>query len=117
MEETVERRFWDKVTPSSNNDCWYWQGSLYSNGYGYLHISGRGRGRKTGLAHKVSYSLHKGPIPEDLVVMHSCDNRSCVNPQHLSLGTRKENMQDCLKKGRFKGGPPLGNKNASKNKV
>ena len=51
-------------------------------------------------AHRVSYLIHKGDIPEEMVILHSCDNPACVNPDHLSIGTQKENMQDMIKKGR-----------------
>lgn len=71
--------------------CWEWQGRLNQAGYGEL-------GRHT-RAHRVSYALHKSD-PQGLCVLHKCDNPPCVNPEHLFLGTRKDNNQDRVKKGR-----------------
>ncbi len=75
--------------------CWEWIGSKATSGYGHIRIDGRLRS-----AHRVAYEMVNGPIPDGMVVMHSCDNPSCVNPQHLSLGTKKVNSDDKFAKGR-----------------
>lgn len=86
-DDTVAKRFWKKVEKTST--CWNWIGGLFSDGYG--HIGDSRGGQK---AHRVSYELHTGPIPDGLVVMHSCDNRVCVNPAHLSVGSPTDNTKD-----------------------
>ena len=78
--------------------CWIWDGTIMAVGYGCLRFGGR-----TGplfLAHRLSYVLHKGRIKKGLCVLHRCDNRRCVNPKHLFLGTRTDNMLDKVRKGR-----------------
>jgi len=75
--------------------CWEWSGSTCTNGYGQFIIAGRYQ-----MAHRVSWQLHYGPIPNDLNVLHRCDNRLCVNPKHLFLGTQQDNVHDMLRKGR-----------------
>ena len=83
------------------NDCWEWTGKIRNNGYGeYTHIVNGNK--KYILAHRGSYEVFKGKIQDGLYVCHSCDNKKCVNPDHLWVGTGKDNMQDCLKKGRLK---------------
>jgi hypothetical protein len=72
-------------------DCWEWQGYVDKLGYGRL-------GKKR--AHRMSYEKHKGPIPAGLMVCHSCDNRKCINPEHLWIGTQTDNMRDMAAKGR-----------------
>jgi len=77
-------------------DCWEWKAQLTSSGYGKFNLKG-----KTILAHRYSYMIFKGDIPEGMQVCHSCDNRKCVNPSCLWLGTAKENMQDAKNKKRL----------------
>jgi anaerobic selenocysteine-containing dehydrogenase len=77
--------------PEPNSGCWLWLGHVNSWGYGRL-----GRGRLERQAHRLSYLTYKGPIPSDLLVLHSCDMPCCVNPDHLRLGTHADNNQDTL---------------------
>jgi HNH endonuclease len=76
------------------NECWEWQGSVTNAGYGKIRS-----GNKHLATHRLSYELFKGEIPEGKLVCHSCDNKLCVNPDHLWLGSQKENIQDAKKKG------------------
>ena len=85
--------FWDKVKKTDN--CWEWIAGKYPNGYGLFWD-----GNRHVRAHRFVYNLERGQIG-DLCVLHHCDNRGCVNPAHLFLGTKKDNVQDCVKKGRF----------------
>jgi hypothetical protein len=79
---------------NKDTGCIEWQRYL-SNGYGKLMIGSRKDGtRKTTSAHRVSYVVHKGPIPDGLYVLHKCDNRKCINPDHLFLGTHQDNIDD-----------------------
>lgn len=93
--QTLEERFWEKVNRGTGDDCWEWQAGKTTAGYGQIGSCGRKL-----YAHRVSYELHKGPIPEGMVVMHSCDNPGCVNPAHLSVGTLADNNADMTAKGR-----------------
>lgn len=77
--------------------CWVWQGSCGFNGYGRLR---HGPGRKPASCHRIMYEHRFGPIPKGMVVMHTCDNRRCVNPDHLRAATQGDNMRDMHKKGR-----------------
>lgn len=91
-------RFWAKVDIRSDDECWPWKGCLSTQGYG--------RAGKREYAHRLAYVLAHGAIPDGLEIMHSCDNRQCVNPHHLSVGTRRDNMVDAARKGRIRGGGP-----------
>jgi hypothetical protein len=98
MTKTLAERFWEKVDRQAEG-CWNWKAAKQHNGYGYLHAGG-GKTRKPARAHRVSWELHNGPIPEGLWVLHKCDNPSCVRPDHLFLGDRVDNMNDAAAKGR-----------------
>jgi hypothetical protein len=103
----VRERFFRHI--EKTDECWVWTGNTSRRGYGSLQEGGRGS--KTISAHRYSYEVHRGPIPDGLVVMHSCDNPSCVNPDHLSVGTYRENTQDMIRKGRKRTVAPTGTGN------
>jgi len=88
-------RFWEKV--EKTDTCWLWIGVRVPSGYGILQEGTRPISHS---AHRLSYQLHVGPIPNGMRVCHTCDTVHCVNPAHLFLGTAKDNSQDMVKKGR-----------------
>ena len=96
--EAREAAYWRRVVVNVGK-CWGWNGALMKKGntYGYF-------GTDKVSAHRFSYTLHKGPVPDGLLVCHTCDNPPCSNPKHLWLGTHKENSRDMRKKGRNKTG-------------
>ena len=85
---TLEQRFWRYVEKIPFDTCWHWVGALLV-GYGGIRL-----GRRTLYAHRVSYEIANGPIPAGMNVLHRCDVRDCVNPDHLYVGTQGNNMQD-----------------------
>ncbi len=93
---TLEERFWPKVQKSDG--CWLWAGAKSSKGYGLIGEGGR-NGRDL-LAHRVSYQLQVGEIPDGLSILHSCDTPLCVNPAHLRCGTTQENIAEAYEKKR-----------------
>jgi len=93
--EPIEIRFWRYVEKTSS--CWIWKGAKQPFGYGVILF----RKKYVG-AHRVSWILNEGEIPEGLSVLHHCDTPACVNPRHLFLGTQKDNIRDGIAKGRIR---------------
>ena len=94
MARSLKERFWEKVDKTGN--CWIWTAACMTNGYGQIWDGSKDRG-----AHRISWILHNGPIPNNLHVLHKCDNPPCVRPDHLFLGTPIDNMLDAKAKGRL----------------
>ncbi len=91
MAKPVLERFWEKVVIKSDDECWEWVGAKNQLGYGQFHYPYRGHQMR---AHRVSWIIAYHSDPGGLMVLHKCDNRSCVNPKHLYLGTQSDNMRD-----------------------
>ena len=87
--------FWSKVDKNDPSGCWIYKGCVDKNGYGRVVFD-----RKADKAHRLSWKLLRGEIPSGMSVLHSCDNPPCCNPDHLSIGTTKENIWDCCRKNR-----------------
>lgn len=85
----LAERFWQKVSASTETACWEWRGACGGSGYGHIIHGGQIID-----AHRISYQLNRGPISDEMFVLHSCDNKKCVNPAHLYLGTQHDNMVD-----------------------
>src|SRR3990167_2039004 len=92
-------KFWSRVGVTSNSQCWLWRGRRGHKDYG--------RWQRT-MAHRFAYELVKGPIPEGLLVCHTCDTPLCCTPRHLKVGTYKDNSRDCVERGRIAHGETHG---------
>jgi len=103
VKKVLIERFMSKVEESKDDEgCWDWKAGKFTNGYGSISIAGKNK-----LAHRVAYRLFLGPITENKLVCHKCDNKSCVNPDHLFLGDQFDNMRTVNKKGRVNGNAKL----------
>lgn len=98
VKEPVDVRLHQLYTINETTACWEWKGGTNNIGYGFIRD-----GKRMRTAHRVSYEIHNNTtIPKYMCVCHTCDNTLCVNPAHLWLGTRKQNYDDMVKKGRDK---------------
>jgi len=103
VDDKTYQRFMSKVSKDQCG-CWIWTGSIRTASrannlvYGSICLNG-----KVKLAHRASWEIHNGTIPDGKIICHSCDNPKCVNPEHLWVGTQKDNIQDAWRKGRGKG--------------
>lgn len=100
VRKSIEERFWEKVDLKKKDDCWPWTASVNNHGYGRMRVNG-----KLVYAQRLSYIIHFGEIEKGsgyhgICVLHKCDNPLCVNPNHLFLGTHKNNMEDKTNKKR-----------------
>lgn len=93
----AKTRFDSRVIRSEG--CWRWGGSTNTKGYGRIKINGQDI-----LAHRLAWTLHKGEIPSGMLICHKCDNPVCVNPDHLFIGTQRDNIRDAAAKGRIASG-------------
>lgn len=91
--------FFDKFIPEPMSGCWLWEGTVHRDGYGQIKIDGT-----LHRAHRLSYELHKGRVPPTLGVLHKCDTRCCVNPDHLYVGSPADNVDDMVRRGRNRRG-------------
>ena len=99
--KSLQQQF-DEHRVKAENGCWLWTGCKDKGGYGFIRHQGKNQ-----RAHRISLFLQGQVVPADLQVLHHCDNPSCVNPQHLYVGTNRDNQQDAVKRGRHRSGTIL----------
>lgn len=96
LSDKEKKQFWDKVDKHKKDGCWLWTGGTTKFGHGRFQVNGRLES-----PHRIAWNLYYGSIPENKFVCHHCDTPACVNPEHLFVGTRSDNMLDASKKGRL----------------
>jgi HNH endonuclease len=99
--DSARRRIEERSMPEPNSGCWLWLGSINNKGYGKMSI-----GSRITVAHRASFEAFVC-APGNLSVLHHCDTPSCVNPEHLYIGTQQDNIDDCIRRGRFRPGGKL----------
>lgn len=104
--DNADEWLWARTDRSNPSGCWEWNAYRARTGYGLVRLSSDKHGMPR-YTHRLAYELAKGPIPEGMEVCHSCDNPPCINPDHLFLGTRRDNMRDAVRKGRVANGARL----------
>jgi hypothetical protein len=105
----LAERFWPKVNISNDpNGCWEWLAGKFSDGYGTFAVRVEDGSMVSERAHRVSFEMHYGPIPDGMQVLHDCDNRPCVRPDHIYAGTHEDNMRDRDKRNRTSRGEQIG---------
>jgi hypothetical protein len=102
----LDDRFWEKVDRREPGECWPWLACTNALGYGSIFVEKVDGVARSMLAHRVSYELQYGPLPDGLIVLHSCDTPGCVNPAHLRAGTNADNAAD--REQRRRGNQPKG---------
>lgn len=111
-DEDFPNHFWSRVEILDKDSCWEWKSSFRTSGYGRVYWH-----RKCFNASRVAYILTNGEIDKDKEVCHICDNKKCCNPNHLFLGTHKDNMYDAIEKGLIKNPPILYGKDNTSSKL
>ena len=114
-EDKLKEFFWSRVRKTEGNGCWEWtvRGGAKRHGYGNITMFSKERGFVNISAHRASWIIHFGPIPERMIVRHKCNNPPCVRLDHLCIGTQSENIREAFSKGRMVSGfslwlrPPL----------
>lgn len=108
---SIEQKFWTYVDKTSN--CWNWNSTVNHSGYGVIREGKMGPQKR---AHRIAWELYGNKIPNNLLVLHRCDNRRCVRREHLFLGTHKDNTKDMIIKGRagWQNGSPYFSRGSSK---
>lgn len=107
--ELRRMRFWSHVDLRGPKECWEWQASLHTTGYGRFKIASY----VTMMANRVALVMHTGEEPHGMMALHDCDNPACCNPHHLYWGTHKDNMQDKVERGRCRSGNQSGTNNGA----
>lgn len=100
--EHLAKRLANGLDAAPEGECWEWQRTTNGQGYGEIRVNGR-----MVYAHRLAYALGAGPIPDGMHILHSCDNPRCINPAHLSPGTRSKNMKECSERGRARIPKPI----------
>ena len=100
--------FEDRYVPEPNSGCWLWEGNINRDGYGRLRHHGQDY-----LAHRFSWAVYRGKVPDEVCVLHKCDTPCCVNPEHLFLGSQADNMHDMTRKKRGRPQKHLGDDNGN----